>query len=290
MNQYGFGDPINNADPSGLEPNYVFCYPWPTCAGGGDGGRGGGFGFAFEYDGSVDVGEIARGIGSGPKAIGCFLFGPCGPQAASSQGAGSVSDEVEFQNRRPRQEGQHPDVPAEPPIVPTGGGAGGNGGPGSGGGGGPNAGSGPRIAGIYAFANWLGAPSPVAVNWAWPTDSNVVISYWGEVSAIRGGRPHRGVDIRARRGRPFYAVRSGTVIESWYARRGGSQLGIEHSLGWVWGYAHGASTVQLGDRVGVGEVIAFSDGSGSVSPHLHLSLRLCPTCERVDPLDYMWWP
>jgi len=71
LNQYGygFGDPLNNSDPSGLDPNTVFCYPYPYCTGQG-GGRGGSGGFVFGTPGG------GGGVPNPVRIIGCALFGP----------------------------------------------------------------------------------------------------------------------------------------------------------------------------------------------------------------------
>jgi RHS repeat-associated protein len=91
LNQYGygFGDPVNSADRSGLDPNFVFCYPWPRCAaGGGGGGSPGGGGFSapgspWPY-GSPPPGTSGDVIDT-LKSIGCFLFGAfCGPTPGST--------------------------------------------------------------------------------------------------------------------------------------------------------------------------------------------------------------
>jgi RHS repeat-associated protein len=86
---YGFGDPVNWADRSGLDPNFVFCYPWPMCAaGGGGGGSPGGGGFSapgspWPY-GSPPPGTSGDVIDT-LKSIGCFLFGAfCGPTPGST--------------------------------------------------------------------------------------------------------------------------------------------------------------------------------------------------------------
>lgn len=62
---------------------------------------------------------------------------------------------------------------------------------------------------------------------------------------------------------------------------------VEHEDGVVTRYAHlSESSVQLGQEVTQGEVIAYSGNTGySTGPHLHFEIRI--NGEAVNPLDYV---
>jgi RHS repeat-associated protein len=125
---YSFGDPVNGADPTGLyqEPDNDN----PTPDGGGDGFPW----FIFTNPNTPEKQAAVAGAGGGifwlfekaGRSIGHF-FGFYGNGAASSQGAGPVSDEAEFAGR-PVRTPHHtpstaapgtPGTPVAPPVPPV---------------------------------------------------------------------------------------------------------------------------------------------------------------------------
>jgi RHS repeat-associated protein len=177
---YGFGDPIDLADSSGLAPNPVFCYPWPQCNGGGGGSNyTGGYpappGTPWPY-GSPPPGDD---WGQTLKQIGCFFFG------AGCHWSDNYSVMWGPNNALPQQ-GPPPwvNVPQGPPpgwvppSVPSGGsGAGGGGGTDGGGGTAGGGGrSGPLVFSdpLYCAAQfcagfgdslWFGLPRIIREEW-----------------------------------------------------------------------------------------------------------------------------
>jgi len=121
----------------------------------------------------------------------------------------------------------------------------------------------------------------------WPTDYPVVTERFGVSNPnVRAGS-HNGVDARAYRGSPIYAVDDGVVIDVYHHPRGGNQIRIRHPDGYVSGYAHTGPVVQPGQSVRRGEVIGHSDGSGTPTPHLHFTYRPGPDAAPVDPYPYL---
>lgn len=117
---------------------------------------------------------------------------------------------------------------------------------------------------------------------AWPTDYVHVTQVFGANADYYGqwGLPgHEGVDIRAPKGSPIYAVAGGTVyLATGDSGNYGIQVRIEHRGGYRSVYAHLSSkTVANGDRVEAGEIIGYAGDTGNIlsgGSHLHLTLKL----------------
>jgi RHS repeat-associated protein len=136
---------------------------------------------------------------------------------------------------------------------------------------------------LYVAGNPLRWIDPLGLV-TWPTGYRYVPPQ-GEFGARRpGGRLHKGLDIRNPIGDPVYASDSGTVIGVWYAPLGGNQILILHDDGSISGYAHTGSIVMARQRIEEGEVIGYSDRSGTVPPHLHYIYRKSKNCENEDPM------
>lgn len=101
---------------------------------------------------------------------------------------------------------------------------------------------------------------------------------------------HTGIDFKASKGTPVYAVGDGIVVESGYQTSYGYHIAIYHgddaSGKAIYSfYAHASSLkVSVGDRVTKGELIMMSGNTGNVSPrptpqnpdagsHLHFEIR-----------------
>lgn len=86
---------------------------------------------------------------------------------------------------------------------------------------------------------------------------------------------HNGIDIGAPMGTPIYSPEAGRVINRYENATGGKQLIIEHTNGFVTGYAHlNDYAVKMGDNVKKGHLIGYVGATGRVTgPHLHLTLK-----------------
>ena len=132
MNQYGygFGDSINNADPSGLDPSPTFCYPYPHCTGQG-GGSGGSGGLAFGTpSGGGSIPNPITMFGCAFFGIGCGgVFGPEKPGNPGPNGGvpqqGPPQDRGAYIPNHPTgSPGGASTTGVEPPPPPPGGGGG----------------------------------------------------------------------------------------------------------------------------------------------------------------------
>jgi murein DD-endopeptidase MepM/ murein hydrolase activator NlpD len=115
-------------------------------------------------------------------------------------------------------------------------------------------------------------------------------SYEQITSLLRDGRRHKGVDFKAPVGTPVRATFDGVITrKNWNFRGNGNSLEVEESGGQhrTALYLHLSElpkSVQAGQRVRKGEVIAQSGNSGhSFAPHLHYQLMQGEKV--VDPFD-----
>ena len=91
----------------------------------------------------------------------------------------------------------------------------------------------------------------------------------------RGGRPHEGIDIAARKGTPIVASDAGRVIHSGWMRGYGKVVIIKHAGAYRTVYAHASRLhVRKGEFVERGQKIAEVGSTGrSSGPHLHFEIR-----------------
>lgn len=82
---------------------------------------------------------------------------------------------------------------------------------------------------------------------------------------------HSGIDIACDYSTPVHATAAGTVTFAGYDGYWGRKVQIDHGNGIVTFYAHNSkTTVNVGDEVQKGEIIAYSGNSGrSTGSHLH---------------------
>ena len=131
------------------------------------------------------------------------------------------------------------------------------------------------------------AVAPPAAAWQSPLQQLHVNSGFGATNRP-GGKPHGGVDLRARRGTAVMAPVAGRVAISTDHYAGGARYGqvivIDHTDGTRSLYAHlDGRLVQAGDRVGAGRQIAWSGATGKVTgPHLHFEVSR--NGANIDPL------
>lgn len=105
--------------------------------------------------------------------------------------------------------------------------------------------------------------------WQWPTRSPYIIT---SVFGYRWGRMHWGIDISGTgHGSPIYAAKDGVILQSRYASDYGNFVYVQHSNGYVTGYAHLAKrNVKVGDTVKQGDIIGTMGNTGdSTGTHLH---------------------
>lgn len=119
-----------------------------------------------------------------------------------------------------------------------------------------------------------GAP---AVNGKDRTD--LIMPITGKVTSpygIRGGKPHKGVDIAAKTGTPIYAVLDGTVVYAGVQGGYGNVVVLEHPNFVMTLYAHNERIlVKVGDVVSKGQQISTCGSTGDSSgPHCHFEYRV----------------
>ncbi len=92
---------------------------------------------------------------------------------------------------------------------------------------------------------------------------------------LRNGRPHKGIDIAAEKGKPILASLDGKVVYVGNQRGYGNVIILEHDEYVMTVYAHNETNfVRLGEKVKKGQPIATLGQTGSASgPHLHFEYR-----------------
>ena len=98
---------------------------------------------------------------------------------------------------------------------------------------------------------------------------------------------HKGTDMAAPMGSPYYAAESGTVLIAGYSVSAGNWIVISHGNGLVTKYMHSSALhVKAGDRVQRGQHIGDVGSTGySTGPHLHFQVELNGVA--VCPYDYL---
>jgi murein DD-endopeptidase MepM/ murein hydrolase activator NlpD len=131
----------------------------------------------------------------------------------------------------------------------------------------------------------LGKPGPSVANvdgWALPISASITSPYGPRaVICVDGGctNPfHRGDDLAAACGTPFYAAAAGIVVSAGYAGTDGEMIVIQHADGISTAYAHMFPTgvlVAAGDHVLAGQNIGQAGSSGtSTGCHLYFEYRV----------------
>ncbi len=116
--------------------------------------------------------------------------------------------------------------------------------------------------------------------WQWPLSEIEISSPYGE----RGQKFHQGVDLHAKVGTPVHAASSGEVVYVGSKIKGyGRMVVLKHTDGFYSVYAHHSKNlVKMGDKVEIGQVIAYSGKSGhAIGAHLHFELR--KGAQSIDP-------
>ena len=133
-------------------------------------------------------------------------------------------------------------------------------------------------------------------SYAWPIDSvywsdpNVVITckYGWRVNPVTDkNEMHNGLDIKAPKGTPIQAAKSGTVVRSENSGGWGNVIVIAHGDGTSTLYAHcDKLLVSKGATVMQGQVIARVGSTGQ-STGYHLHFTIYKGSETVNPVDYL---
>ena len=103
----------------------------------------------------------------------------------------------------------------------------------------------------------------------------------------RGGRPHEGIDIAAKRGTPIFSAESGRVIHSGRLGSYGNVVIVKHAGRFRTVYAHASRLlVRKGEFVERGQKIAEVGSTGrSTGPHVHFEIRRSETPQ--NPLGFL---
>ena len=110
----------------------------------------------------------------------------------------------------------------------------------------------------------------------------------GLSSAFDINSKHYGVDIVMPENSPVHSISEGIVVFSEWTSATGFVIIIEHLNGLTSIYKHNSSVVKSqGDRVGTGEIIAFTGNTGELTTGPHLHFELWYQGEPVDPQSYI---
>lgn len=103
----------------------------------------------------------------------------------------------------------------------------------------------------------------------------------------RGGRPHEGIDIAAKKGTPIFSAESGRVIHSGRLGSYGKVVIVKHAGRFRSVYAHASKLlVRKGEFVERGQKIAEVGSTGrSTGPHVHFEIRRSETPQ--NPLGFL---
>jgi len=127
---------------------------------------------------------------------------------------------------------------------------------------------------------------------SWPIASPVVNSKFG----MRNGKPHRGIDLRARSPLPLKAIADGKVVQVTTQSGYGKVLAIEHNINgkkYYSFYAHlSNNSIAVGTAVKAGQDIpTVRTGNTGVGtgPHLHFEIRVGENnkLKAQDPLKFL---
>lgn len=98
---------------------------------------------------------------------------------------------------------------------------------------------------------------------------------------------HKGTDMAAPAGTPYYAAEAGTVLIAGFSTSAGNWIVISHGNGLVTKYMHSSALhVKAGQRVERGQHIGDVGSTGySTGPHLHFQVEV--NGKAVCPYDYL---
>ncbi|TCJ01044.1 phage tail tape measure protein [Cytobacillus praedii] len=114
-------------------------------------------------------------------------------------------------------------------------------------------------------------------------------SQFGEVSSIRNGRSHSGLDLaNGKQGDPVKSLRAGKVITVSYDKSNGNMVVVQQDDGTIAKYKHlqKGMNVSKGQSVSAGQQLGkVGDTGNSTGAHLHLEVQ--QNGKAIDPLPYL---
>ena len=136
-------------------------------------------------------------------------------------------------------------------------------------------------------ATLLASYDPGAQGFSWPLTGALTSGFGRRNISVGGNTFHGGIDLRAARGAPVGASRSGTVSRAGWGGAYGYVVYVDHPDGSQTRYAHlDDILVSVGERVRQGERVGLVGSTGaSTGPHLHFEIRFGGSA--VNPLDYL---
>ncbi len=119
------------------------------------------------------------------------------------------------------------------------------------------------------------------INWCWPTQGKVTRKFNPK------GAGKKGIAIGGKIGQHVLSSAAGEVVYSGEGLTGyGKLIIVQHKRDFLTAYAHNdALLVREGDRVAVGQVIAYMGKTAAKSPQLHFEVRY--KGNPVNPLKYL---
>lgn len=117
-----------------------------------------------------------------------------------------------------------------------------------------------------------------------------VTTKFGEIDKLHP-HGHNGLDIALPEGSPLFSIGNGHIenIVNYHNENLGKGIYLRLDSGEkvIYGHLSDTSQVNIGDKVEVGDLIAYSGNTGrSTGGHLHLGLRDGQTNEFIDPTKY----
>lgn len=124
---------------------------------------------------------------------------------------------------------------------------------------------------------------------AWPVDPVHITSLFGNRRhpITRRVKPHRGLDLAARKGQEVFAAAGGTVVKAGKNSSHGLQVTIQHPSGLQTRYSHLSQVlVEVGTRLEAGEVLGLAGRTGRATG-VHLHFEVWDQDVALDPLDHL---
>ncbi|WP_149827659.1 M23 family metallopeptidase [Streptomyces tailanensis] len=129
----------------------------------------------------------------------------------------------------------------------------------------------------------------LAKQYALPTSSYTLTSYFGQAGSYWSSGYHTGLDFAAPTGTPIKAVHSGTITQAGWEGSYGYKTVLTLDDGTEIWYAHQSSIgVSVGQKVATGDVIGRVGATGNVTgAHLHLEVHPGGSGTGIDPAAWL---
>lgn len=124
---------------------------------------------------------------------------------------------------------------------------------------------------------------------AWPVTPVKITSLFGSRRhpITRRVKPHRGVDLDAKKGQPVFAAARGVVVKAGSKGGHGLQVTVEHPSGLTTRYSHLSRVlVKVGMELGEGEVLGLAGRTGKATG-VHLHFEVWRDRRALDPLEFL---